>query len=512
MADVDVSLAEKGLKTKYIGRKIVYKSETETTMNDAELGAKQGDPHGTVYIANRMTSARGTKGRRWTAESTGNLYMSFVLHIDLHEVVDPYTDRTKEFDLDITGALATLQVLEELGLSEVKIKWLNDLWIKGHKLLGALTEYKGKITVDSCKHHLYILGIGLNLNCDMRRDPIMHSIATSVKCELGHTLAREEVLSGICNRLEALLEVDRKELMKLYTLYEAIRPGDRLFVQKEQDTRLCQFEGVNGNWSVNLRDGKGVLFSPMCTEVSLRPYREKEVYILQDPDIETWSCQLLMKTCSALVDSQKYEVRSVPAAEVTFGSLSSCSLIVIGHFKRTPSTAGYVTLVMDYIRSGGSCLCTGNACSLFQSRGTFKTKEQEHSEQRPTLITTKLNKKHFKIHSEVNLCISYESSKISVDHLMSTKVLAGRDFKNDVQKTSCAVDRFDVNDIGHNKADVVVCDVEKGKLCFCTPNIEVTYAEIEGIFPGLSDKAAILQQTNYERDCLILEILKELGL
>lgn len=43
MADFDISLASKGLKTKYIGKRIVYKPVTATTMDDAENGARHGN-------------------------------------------------------------------------------------------------------------------------------------------------------------------------------------------------------------------------------------------------------------------------------------------------------------------------------------------------------------------------------------------------------------------------------------------------------------------------------------
>jgi len=50
------------------------------------------------------------------------------------------------YDIEMTASLAVMQVLlENYGLSNVKVKWLNDLWFRGHKLLGALAEFKGVI-------------------------------------------------------------------------------------------------------------------------------------------------------------------------------------------------------------------------------------------------------------------------------------------------------------------------------------------------------------------------------
>jgi len=53
------------------------------------------------------------------------------------------------YDIEMAASLAVMQVLQEnYGLSNVKVKWLNDLWVRGHNLLGALAEFKGVIEGD----------------------------------------------------------------------------------------------------------------------------------------------------------------------------------------------------------------------------------------------------------------------------------------------------------------------------------------------------------------------------
>jgi len=50
------------------------------------------------------------------------------------------------YDIEMAASLAVMQVLQEnYGLFNVKVKWLNDLWVRGHKLLGALAEFNGVI-------------------------------------------------------------------------------------------------------------------------------------------------------------------------------------------------------------------------------------------------------------------------------------------------------------------------------------------------------------------------------
>lgn len=66
-------------------------------------------------------------------------------------------------------------------------------------------------------------------------------------------------------------------------------------------------------------DESGEVFSAPCTEISIKPYREKMVYVLNDLDVEIWSHKLLLKTCGALIDTQRYEVKSFPSENVTSG-------------------------------------------------------------------------------------------------------------------------------------------------------------------------------------------------
>jgi len=49
---------------------------------------------------------------------------------------------------------------------------------------------------------------------------------------------------------------------------------------------------------------------------------------------------------------------------------------------------------------------------------------------------------------------------------------------------------------------VIGCNYGNGKLCLCSPNIEVTYGDIGNHFPDYSGVLDQLQKTVYLRDCL----------
>ena len=55
-------------------------------------------------------------------------------------------ERSVEYDIEMSASLAAMMTLQEVGVTGVSIKWLNDVYIRGHKVLGALCEYKGLIS------------------------------------------------------------------------------------------------------------------------------------------------------------------------------------------------------------------------------------------------------------------------------------------------------------------------------------------------------------------------------
>ena len=56
------------------------------------------------------------------------------------------------FSLEVAACLAVLEVVKELGVDDVRTKWPNDLWIKGHKLAGFLAE-DGKFDIPGTENH-----------------------------------------------------------------------------------------------------------------------------------------------------------------------------------------------------------------------------------------------------------------------------------------------------------------------------------------------------------------------
>lgn len=115
--------------------------------------------------------------------------------------------------------------------------------------------------MNEVEKYLYILGIGLNLNSDMRHQTELRGLATSTLCETGRTLPREEIFVEICNLLEVYLAKPREELIDLYHQHTALKEGDKLkayFTDASLPMKVCQYRGLEESWAIRL---EGRLFS-----------------------------------------------------------------------------------------------------------------------------------------------------------------------------------------------------------------------------------------------------------
>ncbi|KAJ8298991.1 hypothetical protein KUTeg_023051 [Tegillarca granosa] len=308
----DSKLFDSHLQTRWLGRSIICKDVTETTMDDAKLAANTGSPCGTVILAETQTKARGTKSHKWNALNKGNLYVSLIINRKIQQ-----GDFVDTFDVEVSGTLSTMKVLQDLGLKDVKMKWPNDLWVRGHKLGGFLAEISGKIPginiiihtsifLVGSSENIIVLGIGLNVNADIRRHPDLHTIATSVRCELnGQIMNREKLFADICNNLEETLEWSRD---KLYT--EAMEnllfnPGTTLKINHALGGKISigQLEKIQDNWDIIFKDESGQVWQGTSQQYSIRPYTTKTVYVYNGILTASWSSTLLIKTFSALVDT-----------------------------------------------------------------------------------------------------------------------------------------------------------------------------------------------------------------
>src|SRR3990172_759179 len=255
---LDLSRVEGKLRTRFIGRRLVYLTTTRSTQDVARREAEEDAAEGTAVLAEEQTAGRGRFGRSWVSPAGTNIYVTLVMR--------PPLARLRS--LAIVAPLATALAVEDVagGLAPA-IKWPNDVILHGRKLSGMMTETE----LAGQEVRFSLVGIGVNVNFDIEEASEIAGIATSVKRELGHEVSREELLAALLNRFEELYEqwpvgsgVFQAWRSRLETLGREVSISFRGQVYEGTARDVDQ----DGNLILSLADGSTMTFE--AGEVSLR--------------------------------------------------------------------------------------------------------------------------------------------------------------------------------------------------------------------------------------------------
>lgn len=147
---------------------------------------RDGDPEGTVVVADEQTEGRGRLGRRWLAPAGTSLLCSVLLR--------PAVDPTRLPELSLVAGRACAEAIAEVAGLETEVKFPNDVLVRGRKVAGILAEASdGRV----------VLGIGVNVAQDPGQLPAdARTPATSLLVETGRAVDRAELLLALLERLE----------------------------------------------------------------------------------------------------------------------------------------------------------------------------------------------------------------------------------------------------------------------------------------------------------------------
>lgn len=125
--------------------------QLESTNRTAHELARKGAPEGTVVVADRQTQGRGRFGRSFFSPAGSGLYMSVILR--------PTLSPEQTLYITTAAAAAVARAAEAVTGEAMSIKWVNDIYYRGKKVAGILTE--GAMDRDQLAYA--ILGIGVNI-------------------------------------------------------------------------------------------------------------------------------------------------------------------------------------------------------------------------------------------------------------------------------------------------------------------------------------------------------------
>ena len=164
----------------------------DSTNAEALRAVDRGATAPFVVLAERQTAGRGRRGRQWVSPFAENIYYSLVLRMD---------GGMRQLEgLSLVVGLAVLSALREVGVSDVGLKWPNDVLVNNKKIAGILLELVGD-PADVC--HV-VLGIGINVN--MRVASEVDQAWTSVYLESGVAINRNVLVSKLNDSLRIYLK------------------------------------------------------------------------------------------------------------------------------------------------------------------------------------------------------------------------------------------------------------------------------------------------------------------
>ncbi|MBK0368899.1 biotin--[acetyl-CoA-carboxylase] ligase [Flavobacterium agrisoli] len=159
----------------------------------------------TMVTAENQTNGKGQRGATWATESGKNLTLSILTKNTL-------TPNDQVFDLSVITSLAINQVLEDLNIPQLSIKWPNDIMSYNKKIGGVLIEniHKSGGEIHS------IIGIGLNVNqTDFENLPKASSLAVICNKEFDKTIFPELITA----RIKKTITEWRTNSEKLWQIY-----------------------------------------------------------------------------------------------------------------------------------------------------------------------------------------------------------------------------------------------------------------------------------------------------
>ena len=199
------------LNTEFLGGRIYYFNTIDTTQNFAMKIASKKNENGSIVISKKQTGGRGRMKRKWKSP-VGGIWMSIIVH--------PKFDVTYTTLIPIATSLALCIAIEKTLKINTKLKWPNDITLKGKKVAGVLTD----ASIVSNHIESMVLGIGINfkinsneLENSIKKTPNFYGVTTLVKKNESMVPLIKQFLHELENVLKLINSAQIKKIRNEWT-------------------------------------------------------------------------------------------------------------------------------------------------------------------------------------------------------------------------------------------------------------------------------------------------------
>ncbi len=241
-------------------RTIYYAPVLGSTNARAKELAKRGEAEGALVITERQTRGRGRLGRQWHSPQGVNLLFSVLFR--------PAFSLDRVFSLTMLVAASLVDAIREMSGLNTLIKWPNDIYCNGKKMAGILTEFSG----GGRAIEYAVVGIGLNVNWDLRNEPELQHSATSLMNEVGYPVSRIALLSCILEALERdyrlLLRGEDGFIRDRWKRHTMVI-GKDVLIDPQGEKKRATVTGIDRNGALLVEEEGGKVSSIVCGDVQV---------------------------------------------------------------------------------------------------------------------------------------------------------------------------------------------------------------------------------------------------
>lgn len=258
---VSVEGIRAALPERYKNLPLEVKQSTVSTNIDVGAAAANGAPHGTTTVSLEQKSGQGRLGKTFCSPK-GGVYFSTLIR--------PTLSIEKAVMITPAAAVAVHKAITDVLGLPVSIKWVNDIYMNGRKVVGISTQAQADIAVGGISG--IIVGIGINYNTAQTDfSPELKDKAGSLFYENAPARRNELIAATIANLLDLSKDLTDKSYMDYYRKHNLVI-GARVDYEIDKETKSGIVENIDDNGSLIIHeDGKSEKRRLTCGEISVRP-------------------------------------------------------------------------------------------------------------------------------------------------------------------------------------------------------------------------------------------------
>lgn len=253
---------DKKVLEQYLEQKlnITIFDELDSTNNYLKKIGSQGEKENQLVIALSQTGGRGRMGRTFYSPNGTGIYFSLLLH--------PEFSAEKSLFLTVMAAVSVAETVMKYNKNDVKIKWVNDIYIDGKKVCGILTE--GAVNCNKMLDYA-VVGIGINVIAPENGFPEdIKDIATAIFPGNSEENIKEKIVADVVNRFFCMYNGDDNDYIRRYKEYSYLT-GKEINIIQGETTRPATIIEITDDCHLLVKNEKGEIEEISSGDVSVRP-------------------------------------------------------------------------------------------------------------------------------------------------------------------------------------------------------------------------------------------------